>query len=219
MASVNVYKLDGSVKASLELPASFAEEFRPDLIRKAVNTSRANARQPYGAYKEAGKRRAVIITRPGRGMARTPRLRAGGPARFVPNAVGGRRSHPPKAEKDWSEKINVKENAKAVRSALAAAANKEIVSARGHKFDAKLTLPLVVDDAIEKIAKTTDLVPVLEKLGIWTDVERARDGTHVRAGRGKMRGRVRRTPTSILVVTRAGAKVHLAARNLPGVTV
>ena len=39
---------------------------------------------------------------------------------FAPGTVGGRRAHPPKSEKIWSKKINKKENAKAIRSAISA---------------------------------------------------------------------------------------------------
>jgi len=67
---------------------------------------------------------------------------------------GGRRAHPPKVERNWKEKINRKERLIAKNSAIAATANKEIVVKRGHKFNEKLSLPIVVDDKFEKIKKT-----------------------------------------------------------------
>jgi len=41
----------------------------------------------------------------------------------------------------------------AKNSALAATSDKEIVSKRGHKFNDKITLPVIIDDKFEKINK------------------------------------------------------------------
>jgi large subunit ribosomal protein L4e len=219
MVQVNVYGVDGNVKGKADLPAAFAEEVRPDLIRKAVNVSRANRRQPYGSDRDAGKRAVTAATRPGQGMSRVQRGVGTGKAGFSPNNVGGRRAHPPKVAKDWSEKINRKEKAKAFRSALAAAASADMVKARGHRFKDGLSTPLVVDDALALVAKTSDLIEVFNKLGVAADVQRASDGTHQRAGMGKLRGRRMRVPRSMLVVAPAGSAVHKAAQNLPGVDI
>jgi len=54
---------------------------------------------------------------------------------------------------------------------------------------------------------------------VFDDVERAKEGTSVRAGRGKMRGRRYRTPRSILVVVSKKCEVARSVRNLPGVDV
>ncbi|MBU4189607.1 MAG: 50S ribosomal protein L4, partial [Candidatus Thermoplasmatota archaeon] len=53
---INVYSVDGKIKKSIKLPELFNEPLRIDLIRKAVNASRANRRQAYGTSKESGKR-------------------------------------------------------------------------------------------------------------------------------------------------------------------
>ena len=82
-------------------------------------------------------------------MSRVPRLTQGRRADLAPCVVGGRRAHPPKAEKNWSEKINKKEKKLAKESAIAVTSNKEIVIQRGHQFDDKLTLPVIVDDKFE----------------------------------------------------------------------
>ena len=42
---INVYSVDGKIKKSIKLPELFNEPLRIDLIRKAVNVSRANKRQ------------------------------------------------------------------------------------------------------------------------------------------------------------------------------
>jgi large subunit ribosomal protein L4e len=216
---VNVYGTDGNVKGQVQLPAAFGEALRPDLIRKAVAVAQANRRQPYGSDPNAGKRAVTAATRPGQGMSRVQRGRQTNVARFTPNNVGGRRAHPPRVERDWSEKINKKERAKALRAALAASAQAAMVKQRGHQFKDGLSLPVIVEDRLADVAKTSDLLEALNKIGVAADVQRASDGTHQRAGRGKLRGRRMRTPRSVLVVAPAGAKLLLAAQNLSGVDV
>jgi large subunit ribosomal protein L4e len=216
---VNVYGVDGHVKGHVALPAAFQEPFRPDLIRKAVNVIQANRRQPYGSDKGAGKKQVTDATRPGQGMSRVQRGRQTNRAGFSPNNVGGRRAHPPRQEKDWSEKINKKENAKALRAALGAASQTELVKGRGHQFKDGLSLPVVIEDKVASTTKTSDLLEILEKIGVAQDVTRAREGTHQRAGKGKLRGRRMRTPRSILLVAPHGSAVGKAAQNLPGVEV
>jgi large subunit ribosomal protein L4e len=63
-------------------------------------------------------------------------------------------------------------------------------------------------------------VSALEKIGVSADLDRAKDGKKIRAGRGKMRGRKYKTPRSILVVVSAQeAPVFMGANNLPGVEI
>ncbi|HEX58626.1 MAG TPA: 50S ribosomal protein L4, partial [Methanomicrobia archaeon] len=134
-------------------------------------------------------------------------------------AVGGRRAHPPKPEKILSEKINKKERRKALRSAIAATADENLVRQRGHKFSAEL--PIVMEDAFEGLKKTREVKEVFERIGVWEDVLRAKE-RKVRAGIGKMRGRRYKTKKSVLIVfgTEGGHEgIRRAARNLPGVDV
>ena len=56
---------------------------------------------------------------------------AGSKAAFIPQATGGRKAHPPKTERIIHEKINRKERRLAIRSAVAATANREMVEGRG----------------------------------------------------------------------------------------
>lgn len=219
MATVNVYKVDGSVRGDIELPDTFATPVRVDIVRKAVNVARKNARQPYGATPEAGFRHSVESWGPGRGVSRVPRLRGGSNAAQIPSAVGGRRAHPPRSEEVLERRMNAKEKRLAIKSALAAAASPELVSGRGHRFKDGLTLPVVVEDKLAAIAKTSDLAEVLGKIGVLADVERATAGRHQRAGRGKLRGRRMRQPKSFLLVVPAGSAVRRAAENLAGVDV
>ena len=207
--------LDGSEADTLELPAVFETTFRPDLIKRAVLTAQANRKQAYGADEFAGLRTPAESMGSGRGMAHVPQ--ENGRARRVPQAVGGRKAHPPKAEKDQGQKVNDKERKFAIQSAIAATTDPEIVAERGHAFDDDLDLPLVVSDEFEDLNKTKEAVEAFEALGIHTDVERADEGRHIRAGQGKIRGRKYKQPKSVLVVT--SEEPSRAARNLAGVDV
>jgi large subunit ribosomal protein L4e len=218
MTKVNVYGMDGTVVDEVDLPDVFNTPFRPDIIKKSFNVLRSNKRQPYGADPLAGAKHATASVGKGRGMSRVPRLTQGRTAALAPCVVGGRRAHPPRAERNWKEKINKKERLLARASAIASTANKEIVVKRGHRFDENVTLPVVIDDEFEKVKKTKDVIKTFEKIGIYDDVLRAVKGKHVRAGRGKMRGRKYRTPKSVLIVSIAD-NLMKSSRNLTGVDV
>ena len=194
MVKVNVYGIDGNSKNKIDLPDVFETPYRPDIIRKSFNVLHSNKRQAYGSDPFAGTKHATASVGKGRGMSRVPRLTQGNRAALAPCVVGGRRAHPPKSEKNWKEKINKKENLVAKNSAIAATANKEIVMERGHKFDEKITLPIIVEDKFESIVKTKDMIKVLDKIGVYDDVLRATNGKHIRAGKGKSRGRKYKTP-------------------------
>jgi large subunit ribosomal protein L4e len=219
-SSVNVYSLGGDVVKTISLPTAFGTTFRPDIIRKAVVAQEANKRQPYGPSKMAGMRHAVSTWGKGRGVARVQRLTQGRKAAESPNNVGGRRAHPPVPEKDLSKKVNRKEKRLAKLSALAATADPDIVKNRGHWFEEEVTLPVVVEDDIEALETTREVLEALENLGLGDDIIRAKEGKHIRAGRGKMRGRRYRRPRSILiVVSEEDAPLVKSAGNLPGVEI
>ncbi len=211
----NVYDLNGQVIEEIDLPDVFKEEFRPDIIRKAVHAIQSHRRQPYGPNPLSGTNYAAENWGPGHGYARVPRWKIGSRAVKVPQAVGGRRAHPPKPQKKWAEKINKKEMKKALRSALAATADAELVKARNHIFEGDL--PKIVIDDFEKLTKTKDVIDVLKALGVYGDIERAKERKRVRAGKGKMRGRRYKMKKSVLIVT--SDNLLKAAKNLPGVDV
>ncbi|NOZ82207.1 MAG: 50S ribosomal protein L4 [Euryarchaeota archaeon] len=219
---VSVYSLDGSVKGEVELPAVFSAPFRPDLIKRAVIAQQSHRLQPYGTDRMAGKRTSAESWGPGHGVSRVPRVKgsrhpAAGRAAFVPQAVGGRRAHPPKVEKVIYEKINRKERIKAIASAIAATASPELVRSRGHVFEVE-ALPIVVEDAFEELSKAKDVLSVFSALGIADDIDRA-ERRKIRAGKGKMRGRRHRCGKSVLIVVAQDRGVGRGARNLPGVDV
>jgi large subunit ribosomal protein L4e len=209
-----VLSLKGKTRKRVDLPELFEEFYRPDLIKKAVVVSQANRRQSYGPQPTAGLKTSAASWGSGRGVAQVPRLKNSSRVARVPQAVGGRRAHPPTVTKVFAEKINKKERQKAMRSAIAATANSDLVKARGHRFDA--TLPLIVEDGFEELVTARQIAEVLIALNVWQDVEKAKRGKHVRAGKGKRRGRRYKSKKSVLIIS---TKPVLAARNLPGVDV
>ncbi len=226
---VKLYSLTGRAKDDVELPEVFDTPVRVDLIRKAVNAAQANRRQPYGPNPRAGMRHAASTWGKGRGVSRVQRMKGGSTAVESPNNVGGRRCHPPRVEKVWAEKVNRKERQAAFRSALAATASGAMVTQRGHQYSDKLTLPLVVEndletewlegsDGVEGI-KTRRSLRFLRGLGVEEDLVRAKNGHHIRPGKGKRRGRKYRTPCSLLLVLSQLNGVERAFSNLPGVDV
>jgi large subunit ribosomal protein L4e len=218
MVKVNVYDINGSLSEKIELPEVFNTPFRPDIIRKSSSIFSSNRRQSYGADPYAGTKHATASVGKGRGQSRVPRLTQGRRAALAPCVVGGRRAHPPKVDKNWKEKMNKKEKQLAKNSAIAATANKQIVTKRGHKFADKITLPVIVDDGFGKLKKTKAVIDALDKIGAYDDILRSVNGKHIRAGKGKMRGRKHKTPKSILIVTTI-KDIEKSARNLSGVDV
>ena len=218
MEKVPLYDLDGNKKEEIQLPEIFHTVYRPDLIKKSFNVLHSNKRQPYGSDINAGTKHATASIGKGRGMSRVPRLTQGRRAALAPCVVGGRRAHPPKSEKNWNEKINIKEKLLAKKSALAATFNKELVYQRGHKFDDKISLPIIIEDKFEKINKTRDVIDLFKKIGIHEDLIRASNGKHIRSGKGKKRGRKYKIPKSILIISEKSNEIK-GSKNLIGVDI
>jgi large subunit ribosomal protein L4e len=208
-----VKTLDGGVTRDIELPAIFSEEYRPDLIKKAVMALQSRRRQPHGTDPFAGIRSSAVGWGSGRGSSHVPRIKNGSRAAKVPQAKGGREAHPPKVAKVLIKEINQKEKQKAFRSAVAASISAELIRGRGHTFEG--AVPVVLEDKFETLGRTQDVISALTTLGVYNDIERAKDSRKVRAGRGKMRGRRFKQRKSLLIVT--ADKPLVAARNLSGV--
>ena len=214
-----------------KLPSQFDEVIRPDLIRRAVLAIQSHKRQPYGAYPLAGKEVSAKLSRRrrkyrgsyGYGMSRVPRkvLSRRGTrfyyvGAFAPGTVGGRRAHPPKAVKNWYQKINVKERRKAIRSALAAVLDKELVKSRGHKIPDNY--PFVIANDFETISSTKELRQALTTIGFGNELERT-GVRKIRAGKGKMRGRKYVVKKGILFVVSNNCSLIKSASNISGVEV
>jgi large subunit ribosomal protein L4e len=215
---MNVQKLnnEGDEAGKAELPGVFETPHRPDLIERAFLATQSSEKQPYGTDEYAGLRTSAESRGSGQGLAHVPRVKGTSRAARVPHTKGGRRAHPPKAEKKVGEDFNDKERSLAFDSAVAATADEVRVRDRGHDFGEDVSLPVVLDAEFEELVKTQEVVDVLESLNLYADIERADEGRGVRAGRGKTRGRKYRTPKSILFVT---SEEFRAARNLPGADV
>jgi large subunit ribosomal protein L4e len=217
MVTAKTIDLTGKVLREIELPSIFDVDFRPDLIKKAVLAAQANRLQPYGPRLYAGMETSARSWGSGRGVAQVPRLINSSRAARVPQARGGRRAHPPKPEADRSEKVNTKERRYAIRSAIAATKDPILVNLRGHVFEAEL--PIVAENALEALEKTKQVIDFLQAAGVYEDVLRAKYGRHIRAGRGKLRGRKYKHRKSILIVAGDDAPILKAARNLSGIDV
>ncbi len=215
----------------IDLPNQFSEKVRPDIIKRAVITIQSHNYQPYGSEPSAGMKHAAEVSRRrrkyrgsyGHGISRVPRkvmTRRGTRFNWVgavaPGTVGGRKAHPPKAEKDVSKKINKKERRKAIRSALAAVINKETVKKRGHKIPDNY--PFILDNEFEKISKTKDARKALIELGLQDELKRC-DTKKVRAGKGKMRGRKYRIKKGPLIVVGDDCDLMKGAKNFLGIDI
>lgn len=225
MVSVSLYSQEGSSTGKIELPKIFTEEVREDLIRRAVLSEESEKLQPKGVFPRAGLqttaryvgRKEAYHSLKNRGGAKLPRelYPKGriGRVRVVPWAVKGRRAHPPKVEKVLVERINKREKKKALISAIAATANKEIVGKK-HILP-KSDIPIILDDSCSSLSKTKDVLKLFEKLELTKDIERA--ATKRKRNNGRKGGV--KSPKSILLISDKDSKLLKAARNLPGVTV
>ena len=216
---VHILSVDGKQQATVRLPLAFSTPLRPDLIQRAVVAAQTHRRQAYGTSPTGGMRHSVEWSGKGKGVARTPRLMDSMRGAQSPNTVGGRAAHPPRTDRIWTKKINKKERRLAFASALAATRETHLAEARGHTVPHGLSLPVVVDNPLEEIRTSDAARAFLSRLKLWPDVERSRDGVHLKAsGRARRRGRVRRTPRSVLVVTSAAGRAR-GFSNLSGVDV
>jgi len=192
----DIYNLEGEKVRSIELPKQFNEEYRPDLIKRAVHAIMSHNIQKYGANSEAGKRSSAKLSRRRRdykgaygiGISRIPRktmwrrgTQFGWVGAWAPGTVGGRRAHPPKAERNWEKSINVKERKKAIRSAIAGLLRMNKIK--------------ILDSKLEDIKKIKDLGNILTKNKLELDIKKK-----VRAGRGSNRGRKYKKSKGILFI-------------------
>ncbi len=226
---VDVLDLEGKMQETIELPKIFEEPIRKDLVLRAVSASQSKRRQPYSPDPMAGKRtsahyhgkRRFRYSMMNKEMARLPRLHnktvpwLSMRARFVPQAVGGRRAHPPLVERVWEQKINKKENRKAIESALAATAVKELVLERGHQVQNVKEFPIVVDNKLQELKKTKDVIKFLVKIGLEKELERISE-RKVRAGKGKARSRKYKIKVGPLFVVSDDNGINKAVKNISG---
>jgi large subunit ribosomal protein L4e len=215
---IPVFNLQKEKTNEVELPKIFNTPIRHELIKKAVVSLQSRRFQPQGRDTMAGKRTTAESRGTGHGIARVPRLRGSNRAAFGVSIVGGHAAFPPTSIKKTVKRINKKEKRLAIRSAIAATANKELVEKRGHKIKKVEHLPIIINDELESLEKTSEVKNFLKNMDIWEDVERA-DRRKVRAGKGKMRGRKHKKGKGPLFVVLKNNGILYAARNLPGVDI
>ena len=236
------YSIEAADGKNVTLPGAFESDFRPDLIRRAVHSSRANRRQPYGHREHGGKRapqpgmkHSVEWWGKGRGVSRIMRRTGQRRGAQNPHTLGGRRTHGPKVEKIWARKFNSKQRRLARDAALSATVDMDMVTSRGHQLDESVEhLPIILGNYTETVdgktseynieafnhgSATRKVMAIFTELGLGHDLHRARSNRKIRAGKATMRGRVHKTPKSVLLVVKEKSGLAHAARNLPGVDV
>lgn len=213
----NIYGLNGKKGKTIEIPEFFLQKVREDIIFKILESKKI--KQPYGPSPVAGKQhsasgiikhhRKVWKSGYGRGMSRIPRKimsRRGSQFNWegaeVPNAVGGKRAHPPKPlSMINTNRINKKELRIALISSLSASANSTIISKKYSTLkDEKIdNLPFVIESGIVS-AKTKDILSGIKKILGEKIYDVAIPKKSVRSGRGKSRGRKYKKNAGLLLV-------------------
>jgi large subunit ribosomal protein L4e len=235
----NILDINGKKVKEISLPDCFSEIVREDIVSKVLEAKKT--RQPYAPSPVGGKQhsaagkiqhvRHVWKTMQGKGISRVPRKimsRRGSQFNWVgaeiPNAVGGRRAHPPKVISMINTKrINKKEMTVALKSALSATTNEKIVSKRYERLkDKKISgLPLVVESKIVSL-KTKDLVSSLKKILGEVLFEISMKKRKIRSGKGKLRGRRHKKSAGLLLVTGDKEKLKtniIDVKNVRGLNV
>lgn len=219
---VGISSLEGKETKQIELPEVFDEKVRPDIIKRAVISAQSARVQPKGANSRAGMDTSAETPPKGSGRTRVRRIQgrgysAAGRGAWAPFTTGGRRAHALKPEEKRRERVNKKEKDLAIRSVISATKDIDAVSSRGHIVDGIDSLPIIVSNDFEEIEKTQEVKEAMENLGVWKDVERAKNGRTIRSGKGKMRGRPYRSKVGPLLVVGKDRGIGRGSRNIPGV--
>ncbi|MGC8587189.1 MAG: 50S ribosomal protein L4 [Candidatus Micrarchaeia archaeon] len=221
---VDICKIDGTAIGKAELPQAFSKGFHEHLVRRALLAEQSLKYQPQGHYVLAGMQTTAAYIgrmnsyRTGRhmGIAIRPRQKLGGGAmgdvRRIPSSVKGRRAHPHTVNKKIAELINAKEYREALKSAISGAVSSEVRERIGRE------MPIIVEDKIESIVKTKELVNVLYALGLGNDLEKSHK-PKLRKGLTASKSRIRKFRKSVLIVAKDASKLEIAGANIPGVDV
>jgi large subunit ribosomal protein L4e len=172
-------------------------------------------KQPHGAmpgagagYSASGKlrhRRHRWKTTYGRGISRIPRkIMSSSGSSFnwigatISSTVGGRRAHPPRADKNQFKKINKKEFVFALDSAFTGCVNKKALEEKYEEIKNLPELPVVVNSQILE-TKSKEFFEILKKI-FKENFEKIIQKKKIRAGKGKLRGRKYKKNTGLLFV-------------------
>lgn len=226
--NVEILSINGKKKKKIALPLQFLEPYRPNIIKRVFVANQSLNFQPHGTNIYAGLRKVVGLSKRrrkyrgvyGAGRSRTPKkvlsrkgMRFNYVAAFAPHAKGGRTAHPPRVEKKIIKKINNKERLKAIRSAIAATANNDIILKKNKELG-KLVLPVIIEEKIDSLKKIKDVEKMLLSIGLGKNVLNV--SKKIRSGKGKMRGRKYKTGKGILFVTSSKSNLFNACRNILG---
>jgi len=235
----HIIHINGEKGKEITLPSAFSSVVRQDIVAKVVEAKKT--RQPYSPSPVGGKQhsasgkiqhvRHVWKTMQGKGISRVPRKimsRRGSQFNWVgaeiPNAVGGRRAHPPKViSMVNTNRINKKEMTLALKSALAATGDENLVSRRYERLNGKKLsgLPIVVESKIISL-KAKELIASLKKILGEVLFEISLKQRSVRSGKGKLRGRKYKKNLGLLLVTGNKEKLKTSlidVKNVAGLNV
>jgi len=224
---INVLSVDG--KAGKEIAtALFDAPLREDIVQKIAEMQKE--KQPYAPFWLAGNQtsasgnvkhnRHVWKTDRGKGLGRFPKKRMADKgerftwvAAVIPGVRGGRRAHPPKIEKR-ELKVNRKELALALSSAIAMTASPEMIKKKYssvEKIDIKL--PLIVEGKIMGM-KAKNLFEGMEKMLGKELFQIAVKHKVQRAGKGKLRNRRYKSNSGMLIVTGKDEKMKASGFDI-----
>jgi len=192
------------------------------LIKMAHSNMNKNNRQPYAVSDKAGHQTAASSWGTGRAVSRVARVPGGGTNRsgqaaFGNMCRGGHMFAPTKIWRRWHRRLNNNIKRYGVASALAASAVPSLVQSRGHLINYLREVPLVIDDSVESISKTSKALAIIKAIGAHLDQKKAADSHHLRKGRGKLRNRRYITRKGPMIVFASGHHITKAFRNLPGI--
>lgn len=218
--------IEGKKLKEIELPSCFSYRIREDIIVKVLEAQKIN--QPYAPSIVAGKqysasgkishRRHVWKTHYGKGISRIPRkIMSRRGSQFiwvgatVPQAIGGRRTHPPKVISMINrKKINKKEMLIALMSSISATANKEEIKKKYERLEDEgieiKNLPFIVESKIISL-KAKELLESLKKIFGEKLFDLALKKRKVRSGKGKLRGRKYKSTAGMLLVVGEKEKI------------
>ncbi len=220
----DVYSITGEKIKTVQLPFVFNTPFRHDLIHRIYVIQNTHSFQPKGTHPTAGMDVSADSLDPptGHGQSRVARIRAGGAGGRggqggeVASTRGGRQAHPPNVERVIHKKSNKKERMVALCSAIAATGSKERITRRNHFIGKFSQFPIIVEDKMESISKTSEVVALMKSLGISEDADRLQY-RKVRTGKAALRGRTKRTGASILLVAKDSTNLVLASGSMRGI--
>jgi len=215
--SVQLINSAGEKGSPVDVPWFMKAEVDVDMVKRVHSLMFSGWHQPQGRDPMAGKRTVAESWGVDRGMSRTPRT-PGGRARFAPGTVKGRLAHPPRTAKVITKRTNSKERLLAVLSGASASASPDSVRARGHSLPDGLDLPIVFDDSVSSISRTSEVKDLLGKLGLQAELARASKFRKM-SGVAASRGRSKKRRVGPLFVVENGRSLARAAKNIPGVDV